>query len=109
MRAEVHEVYLCTDRTATDTVGIHSVTIPSAWIAHQYREGFFPVNEPFIPILELIIPCVQGFGESVAISNGTTVPEGVFAVRTTLSFLCQRRAQKKHTNGIGRTNAGISS
>ena len=71
---EVHEVYLRTDRTATDTIGVYPVTIPSARIAHQCRscvenpadcEWFPPVNEPFIPILELIIPCVQRVGESV--------------------------------------------
>jgi hypothetical protein len=35
--AEVHEVCLCTNRTATDTVGVYPVTIPSARIAHQCR------------------------------------------------------------------------
>src|SRR5579864_7497563 len=63
---KVHEVYLRTDRTATDAVRVYPVTIPSARIAHQCRscvenpadcEWFPPVNEPFIPILELIIPC----------------------------------------------------
>jgi len=114
--AEVYEIHLCTDRTTTDTVGIHSVTIPSARIAHQCRrcvenpanrEWFPPVNEPFVPILELIIPCVQRVGESVAISKGTTIPEGVFAVgMLLLLFLRERSGQKKHTNenraGYGR-------
>jgi hypothetical protein len=113
--AVVYEIHLCTDRTTTDTVGIHSVTIPSARIAHQCRgyvenpanrEWFFPVNEPFIPILELIIPCVYRVGESVAISKGTTIPEGVFAVGMLSLFLRERRGQKKHTNensaGYGR-------
>ena len=82
------------------------MTIPRARIAHHSRrriedpanrEWFFPVNEPFIPILELIIPCGQGVGECVAIFKCTTVSEGVFTVRTTLSFLRERRAQKKHS------------
>lgn len=105
--AKVHEVYLCTDRTATDTVGVHSVAISSARIAHQCRgcvenpanrEWFFPVDEPFVPILELIIPCVQGVGERVAISKCTTVSEGVFAVGMLLLFLCEPGGQKKHAN-----------
>ena len=105
--AEVYEVYLCADRTATNTIGIHSMATPSARIAHQCRsqienptnrERFAPVNESFIPILELIISCVYRVRESVTISKCTSVPKGVFAVGVFLLFLCERRVQKKDAN-----------
>ena len=105
--AEVYEVYLCADRTATNTIGIHSMATPSARIAHQCRsqienptnrERFAPVNESFIPILELIISCVYRVRESVTISKCTSVPKGVFAVGVFLLFLCERRGQKEDAN-----------
>jgi len=105
--AEVYEVYLCADGTSTDAVGIHSMATASPWIAHQCRseienptnrERFAPVNESFIPILELIVSCIHRVRESVTISKCTSVPEGVFAVGVFLLFLCERRVQKKDAN-----------
>src|SRR5690242_19266824 len=63
--AIVNEVYLGTNGAAADTVGIRTMTIAGVRIADHchgdcidnpaHREGWAPVDEPFVATLELII------------------------------------------------------
>src|SRR5271166_4257389 len=101
----VHEVYLRTDRTATGTVGIRTVTIGGARIADYCRgdciehppnrERSAPANEPFVADLELIVSPSHGAGEGMAVAKCATKPGGIFAIGM-LRFLRKCRCKKKH-------------
>ena len=97
--AEMHEIYLCADRAAARTVGVRAVTIAGMRVTDKchrncvedptHRERLFPVDKPFVPALELIIPAVDGVGKGMAVSKRPVEPVGVFAVGVLLLFLCE--------------------
>src|ERR1700752_4647286 len=66
---EVHEVHLYSNRAAANAIRVHSVTIPGTGIADQcgsYLENpancewVALVNEPFVTVLDLVIPRIHG-------------------------------------------------
>lgn len=105
--AEVHEIYLCTDRAATDTVAIRTVTVAGMRIADEchrddvenpaHREGRAIVDEPFVAALELITSRTHSARKCMSVFKGSVEPICVLAVRT-LWFLCDCRCGEKQGN-----------
>src|SRR5579864_3462209 len=103
----MHEVYLCTDRTASHAVGIRAMTIVSMRVADQchgyhienpaHRKGFLPVHKAFVTAFELIISSTDRAGESMAVFKRNTEPIRVFAI-VMLPFLCDCRCGEKQCN-----------
>jgi len=104
---EMHEVYLCTDRAASNAVGVCAVAIAGTRVADQcdrnyvehpaYREGFLPVDKPFVPALQLIVPAIHGAGKRMAVPKCSAEPVSVFAIGMEL-FLCEPRRCKKQSH-----------
>jgi len=105
--AVVNEIYLRTDRAATNAVGIRSPASTGVSVADQcrgdcienpaYRERCAPVDKPFVTTLELIVPPANSAGERMSIFKSTAEPICVFAGGMLL-FLCDCRCGEKQCN-----------
>ena len=95
---KVHEIYLCTDRAATNAVGIRSTASTSVPVADEcHRHGVenpahgeesTRVDKSFVAALQLIISGAHSARERMAIFKSSIKPICVFAVGA-LWFLCQ--------------------
>src|SRR5258707_3753498 len=105
--AIVNEVYLCTNGAAANAVGIRSPASTGVPVADQchgdcvenptHGEGLPPVEEPFVPALQLIISRTHGARKCMAVFKRSAEPICVFAVGT-LPFLCDCRCGEKQCN-----------
>ena len=105
--AMVNEVYLRTDRAASNAVGIRSPASTGVPVADQchrdyfkdptHREGFLPVDKPFVAALQLIISRTHGARKCMAVFKSSVEPICVFAVGM-LPFLCDCRCGEKERN-----------
>ena len=87
--AIVEEIYLCTDRTATDAAGIRPPSTAMARIAHECQRGYFQnpanregsarVDKPCVARLQLIIPPIHGAGKGMAACKSAARPQSIFA------------------------------
>ena len=95
--AIVNEVYLRTDRTAANAVGIRSSASTGVPVTDQchgdgienpaHRKVLARVDKAFVAALELIISRTDSARKRVSIFKRSAEPIGVFAVRT-LWLLC---------------------